>query len=91
MIGALHGLIRSVFRSDCGSSCSLPAELRGVRNSVSFCKVNGNESDGHKLSAFPLHRHQREVGTGYFDKISTTVSATSSTTAMKESTEAHQF
>jgi hypothetical protein len=36
-------------------------------------------------------RHQREVGTGYFDLVSTTVSATSSTTAMKESTEAHQF
>jgi isocitrate lyase len=31
------------------------------------------------------------VGTGYFDLVSTTVSATSSTTAMKESTEAHQF
>ena len=29
--------------------------------------------------------------TGYFDLVSTTVSATSSTTAMKESTEAHQF
>jgi len=36
-------------------------------------------------------RHQREVGTGYFDAISTTVSNTSSTTALKDSTETAQF
>ena len=37
-------------------------------------------------------RHQREVGTGYFDLVATTISAgQSSTTAMSESTEAAQF
>ncbi len=37
-------------------------------------------------------RHQREVGTGYFDKVSETVSGgRSSTLALGESTEAHQF
>lgn len=37
-------------------------------------------------------RHQREVGTGYFDEISQIVSGgTSSTTAMKGSTETEQF
>lgn len=37
-------------------------------------------------------RHQREVGTGYFDLVATTLSGgQSSTTAMGESTEAHQF
>lgn len=37
-------------------------------------------------------RHQREVGTGYFDQVSMTITGGhSSTTAMKESTEAAQF
>lgn len=37
-------------------------------------------------------RHQREVGTGYFDEVSKAISAgTSSTLALKESTETHQF
>ena len=37
-------------------------------------------------------RHQREVGTGYFDQVSLVVSGgTSSTTALKGSTEAEQF
>ena len=41
---------------------------------------------------FTATRHQREVGTSYFDAVSTTVSAgMSSTTAMKDSTETHQF
>jgi isocitrate lyase len=37
-------------------------------------------------------RHQREVGTGYFDLVASTISGgTSSTTALAESTEADQF
>ncbi len=37
-------------------------------------------------------RHQREVGTGYFDAVAVTISSgKSSTTAMKESTETAQF
>ncbi|WP_066400828.1 isocitrate lyase [Cytobacillus eiseniae] len=37
-------------------------------------------------------RHQREVGTGYFDQVSMTISSgTSSTTALKGSTEEEQF
>lgn len=36
-------------------------------------------------------RHQREVGTGYFDLISTAVAPDSSTTALKGSTEEEQF
>lgn len=37
-------------------------------------------------------RHQREVGTGYFDAVATTASGgTSSTTALKDSTEKAQF
>lgn len=37
-------------------------------------------------------RHQREVGTGYFDEVSQVISGgTSSTTALAGSTEAEQF
>ena len=45
------------------------------------------EADGYTAT-----RHQREVGTGYFDKVATTISAgRSSTTAMAHSTETAQF
>ena len=45
------------------------------------------ESDGYSAT-----RHQREVGTGYFDEVSQVISGgTSSTLALKESTEAAQF
>jgi isocitrate lyase len=45
------------------------------------------EADGYTAT-----RHQREVGTGYFDAVSLTISGgASSTTAMAESTEAAQF
>ncbi len=46
-----------------------------------------SEKDGYTAT-----RHQREVGTGYFDKVALTLSAgTSSTIALGESTEAAQF
>jgi isocitrate lyase len=46
-----------------------------------------SESKGYTAT-----RHQREVGTGYFDLVATTISAgKSSTTAMSESTEHAQF
>jgi isocitrate lyase len=46
-----------------------------------------SEKDGYTAT-----RHQREVGTGYFDAIATAVSAgQASTTALSESTEAAQF
>src|SRR3954465_7772419 len=46
-----------------------------------------SEADGH-----PPPRHQREVGTGYFDQGAVTISGgLSSTTAMAASTEADQF
>jgi len=45
------------------------------------------EKDGYTAT-----RHQREVGTGYFDLVSTTItSGQSSTTALADSTEAAQF
>jgi isocitrate lyase len=50
-------------------------------------KEFARESDGYTAT-----RHQREVGTGYFDEVAQVISGgTSSTTALKESTEAMQF
>ncbi len=46
-----------------------------------------SEKDGYTAT-----RHQREVGTGYFDEVSMIVSGgESSTTALKGSTEEEQF
>jgi isocitrate lyase len=45
-----------------------------------------------EVNGYTATRHQREVGTGYFDAIAEAVSGgQSSTTALKESTEAAQF
>ncbi len=45
------------------------------------------EADGYTAT-----RHQREVGTGYFDQVAQVISSgASSTLALQESTEAHQF
>ncbi|MEM8590818.1 MAG: isocitrate lyase, partial [Pseudomonadota bacterium] len=45
------------------------------------------ETDGYTAT-----KHQREVGTGYFDAVSLAISGgKSSTTALAESTEAAQF
>jgi isocitrate lyase len=43
-------------------------------------------------AGYTATRHQREVGTGYFDAVAEVISAgTSSTKALHDSTEAHQF
>jgi isocitrate lyase len=44
------------------------------------------EADGYTAT-----RHQREVGTGYFDQVSSAINPDSSTTALAGSTEAEQF
>ena len=49
-------------------------------------KEFASEADGYTAT-----RHQREVGTGYFDAISTTISPEASTTALTGSTEEDQF
>ncbi|WP_309627956.1 isocitrate lyase [Brevundimonas sp.] len=46
----------------------------------------------NEAAGYTATRHQREVGTGYFDQVATVISnGQSSTTAMKESTETAQF
>ena len=45
-----------------------------------------------EANGYTATRHQREVGTGYFDLVATTLAGgSSSTTALKESTETAQF
>jgi isocitrate lyase len=45
-----------------------------------------------EAAGYSATRHQREVGTGYFDAVMTAISAgTSSTRALEGSTEAAQF
>ena len=45
-----------------------------------------------ETNGYTATRHQREVGTGYFDQVATVISnGTSSTTALKDSTETAQF
>ncbi|AWZ07304.1 MULTISPECIES: isocitrate lyase [unclassified Streptomyces] len=44
-----------------------------------------------QAQGFTAVRHQREVGTGYFDLVSTAVNPASSTTALSGSTEEEQF
>ena len=46
----------------------------------------------NEASGYTATRHQREVGTGYFDQVAMTISSgASSTTALKDSTETAQF
>ena len=45
-----------------------------------------------EVNGYTATKHQREVGTGYFDAVSLAITGgQSSTTAMKESTETEQF
>jgi isocitrate lyase len=45
-----------------------------------------------EAAGYTATRHQREVGTGYFDKVALTLSSgASSTIALAQSTEAGQF
>jgi len=56
-----------------------------------YSRLQQQEFDSEK-EGYTATKHQREVGTSYFDAISNTISSgESSTTAMKDSTETEQF
>ena len=56
-----------------------------------YSRLQQKEFDSEK-EGYTATKHQREVGTSYFDAISNTISSgESSTTAMKDSTETEQF
>ena len=44
-----------------------------------------------EVDGYTATRHQREVGTGYFDRIATALNPTSATLALVGSTESEQF
>jgi isocitrate lyase len=44
-----------------------------------------------EFEGYTAHKHQTEVGTGYFDLVAQTIDKESSTTALKDSTEEEQF
>jgi len=58
---------------------------------AAYSRLQQQEFDSEK-EGYTATKHQREVGTSYFDAISNTISSgESSTTAMKDSTESDQF
>ncbi len=61
------------------------------RGMAAYSELQQAEFSAEKIG-YEATRHQREVGTGYFDLVATTLSGgQSSTTAMSELTESHQF
>ncbi|MEO7111002.1 MAG: isocitrate lyase [Polyangiaceae bacterium] len=62
-----------------------------ARGMAAYSEFQQNEFAAEK-DGYTATRHQREVGTGYFDQVSEVISAgESSTLALEESTEAAQF
>jgi isocitrate lyase len=56
-----------------------------------YSELQQREFDS-EIDGYTATRHQREVGTGYFDEVTQLVSGgTASTTALKGSTEEDQF
>lgn len=61
------------------------------RQMAAYCELQQAEF-ASEANGYTATKHQREVGTGYFDQVSQVISAgLSSTLALKESTEAAQF
>ena len=62
-----------------------------ARGMAAYSELQQKEFASEK-SGYSATKHQREVGTGYFDAVSEVISeGQSATLALKESTEAHQF
>jgi isocitrate lyase len=81
-LAGFHALNHSMF--------TLAAGYRD-RGMAAYSELQQAEFAAERLG-YEATRHQREVGTGYFDLVATTLSGgKSSTTAMRESTEAAQF
>jgi isocitrate lyase len=81
-LAGFHSLNHSMFelaRGYAGRGMAAYSELQAAEFA--------SEANGYTAT-----RHQREVGTGYFDAVATAISGgNSSTTALADSTEAHQF
>jgi isocitrate lyase len=63
----------------------------GARGMAAYSELQQAEFAAERFG-YTATRHQREVGTGYFDAVAMTLSGgTASTTAMENSTESAQF
>jgi isocitrate lyase len=63
----------------------------GARGMAAYSALQQAEFESEKVG-YTATRHQREVGTGYFDAVAQVISGgAASTLALGESTEAHQF
>ncbi len=61
------------------------------RGMAAYSELQEAEFDS-EAAGYTATRHQREVGTGYFDRVATVITGgLSSTTAMAQSTETDQF
>jgi isocitrate lyase len=61
------------------------------RGMAAYTELQESEFAAESMG-YTATRHQREVGTGYFDRVTETVSVgPASTLALGDSTEAHQF
>lgn len=81
-LAGFHSLNKSMFE------LALDYKDNGM---AAYSKLQQAEFD-LEAKGYTATKHQREVGTGYFDEVSQTISGgTSSTTAMAGSTEAEQF
>jgi isocitrate lyase len=81
-LAGFHALNYSMF------SLALDYKERGM---TAYCELQQAEFDKEKVG-YTATKHQREVGTGYFDAVSTVISGgKSSTLALKDSTEKEQF
>ena len=59
---------------------------------AAYAELQDREFDVQKRHGYAAVKHQSFVGTGYFDEVSNVVSGgSSSTAALKGSTEEHQF
>jgi isocitrate lyase len=59
---------------------------------AAYCRVQETEFAMEELAGYAGVKHQRFVGTGYFDRVAQAISGgQASTTALKDSTEAAQF
>lgn len=61
-----------------------------VMDMTAYANLQEKEFNSEKYG-FTAHKHQAEVGTGYFDLVAQTIDSASSTTALQGSTEEEQF
>ena len=81
-LAGFHSLNHAMFELACGYRDRGMAAYSELQQAEFACEAKG----------YTATRHQREVGTGYFDAVASAVSGgQASTVALKESTEAAQF